>query len=201
MTAGPAPAWRPLSPRRLAPILVALLALLASASGCGSSGSNGDRLPPADDPVAWAGRVCAALAPLSTLKGPPADQLDPNSPAIGRAALIAYFDTAQQAARQTLTGLDQAGPAPIPGGQDTATRLRGAITTLRGAYGDAKNQITKIDPDDPLGLGSQLPGILETLQAATRNVNLNGLGEDPALNEALAQAPQCTLLPKSAPGN
>jgi hypothetical protein len=198
MTAGPASARPAPSTRRLASSAVVLLALLAAASGCGSGS---DALPATDDPVAWVGRVCAALAPLGTLKGPPADQLDPNSPAIGRAALIAYFDTAQQASALTLTGLDQAGPSPIPGGQDTETRLRTAVTTLRGAYADAEAEIKKIDPDDPLGLSSQLPPILETLSTATKDVNLNGLGAGPAFNDAVAQAPQCSLLPKGATGN
>jgi hypothetical protein len=184
----------------MAGLALAVLALLAGLSGCGLSPS-GDRLPTADDPVAWAGRVCAALAPLSTLRGPPADQLDPNNPAIGRATLIAYFDNAQQAAAQTLTGLDQAGPSPIPGGQDAATTLRAAVITLQGAYADAKAKISKIDPDDPLGLGSQLPPILEALAATTHDTNLNSVADAPALNDAVAQAPQCSLLPRAASGN
>jgi len=171
--------------------VVAALALLLVA-GCGGAG--GGQLPTADDPVAWAGRLCSSLQPLGALKGP-WPKLDPNNPAAGRDALISYFSSAEEAAGQALEGLKQAGPSPIAGGDDAATRVHGALLRLQAAYHDAKVKLDAIDPNDPVGLGTQLPGIFSALAAASNDTNLDTVGANQALNDAVKKAPSCSLVP------
>jgi hypothetical protein len=175
--------------------VIAALAVFLVA-GCGGSGGGG-QLPTADDPVAWAGRLCASLQPLGALKGP-WPKLDPNNPAAGRDALITYFDSAEQAAGQSLEGLKQAGPSPIAGGDDAATRVHGALLRLQAAYHDAKVKLDAIDPNDPVGLGTQLPDIFKALAAASNDKDLDTVGNNQALNDAVKQAPSCRLVPAAA---
>jgi hypothetical protein len=191
------------SPGRIGPgrlgagtVVAALaLTLLTLVAGCGGSG--GGQLPTADDPVAWAGRLCASLQPLGALKGP-WPKLDPNNPAAGREALISYFSSAEEAAGQALDGLKQAGPSPIAGGDDAATRVHGALQRLQAAYHDAKVKLDAIDPNDPVGLGTQLPGIFQALAAASNDKDLATVGSNQALNDAVKQASSCRLVPAAA---
>jgi hypothetical protein len=176
--------------------VVAALAVVLM-TGCGGPGAGGGQLPTADDPAAWAGRLCASLQPLGALKGP-WPKLDPNNPAAGRDALISYFSSAEEAAGQALEGLKQAGPSPIAGGDDAATKVHGALLRLQAAYHDAKVKLDAIDPNDPVGLGTQLPGIFQALAAASNDKDLDAVGTNQALNDAVKQAPSCRLVPAAA---
>jgi hypothetical protein len=172
-------------------LVVALLAL-GLVAGCGGS-AGADRLPAADDPVAWAGRVCASLQPLSALKGH-GPALDPNNPAASKQVLSAYFADTEQRAEQSLNGLDQAGPSPIAGGDDVTAKLRASLQRLRAAYAEAKQQVDAIDADDPVALGSRLPEIFTALSAAA-DKDLQSLDANRELNDAVKQAPSCSLIP------
>ena len=175
--------------RRLLVVFSVLLALLTA--GCGHSGD--DPLPATNDPTAWAGRLCDSLQPLSALKTDTPD-FNRNNPAESRQAMSQYFQRAGDAANQSLNGLAQVGPSPIRGGDQVANRLRGALSQLRSAYLGAKTKVDEVDPNDPVGMGTQLPGILTDLAAATNNANLNSVGVNPDLDAAIKQAPSCTLI-------
>jgi hypothetical protein len=165
-----------------------LLALLTA--GCGHSD---EPLPAASDPVAWAGRLCDSLQPLSALKND-IPNFNRNNPAESRLAMSQYFQRAGDAAGQSLKGLDQVGPSPIKNGDQVAGQLHGALTQLQKAYADAKTKVDAVDPNDPVGMGTQLPGILTELADATNNKNLDSIGANPDLNAAVRQAPSCSLV-------
>jgi hypothetical protein len=178
-------------------IVAAVLTLVVSLAGCATPAPGNGQLPAADDPVAWAGRLCASLQPLGALKGQlPA--MDPNDPSTGRATLSTYFTSAEQAADQALTGLAGAGSSPIAGGDDAVAALSGALHRLRDAYHEAKTKIDAIDPKDPVGLGTQLPGIFSSLAAASNDAALNTLGTNAGLNDAVKKAASCSLMSRSA---
>jgi hypothetical protein len=185
--------------RRFAAALLAAVSVAVLASGC--SGSGDDRLPPADDAVAWAGRLCSSLQPLASLKGE-TPNFDRNNPAESRQAMSQYFQRAAEAAAESVHGLQEAGPSPIPGGDDVAGKLHGALLALQQAYNNARSKVETVDPNDPVGMGTQLPGILSSLVNATDNASLKTIGVNPALNDAVRKAPSCALgTPGGAPGN
>lgn len=173
-----------------------ILALLTGAliAGCGGQDpdkvAEGDRLPPADDPVAWAGRVCSALSLLSGTTGP---ALDPNNPAASKDALARSWADTEQRIGESLRGLDAAGPSPIPGGDDTARQLRDALNGLRGAFADARTELDGIDPKDPAALATRLTAIKTRLDVAHASTALSSMGDNAALNEAVKKAPSCAV--------
>jgi hypothetical protein len=105
-----------------------------------------------------------------------------------------YFGQAVTAADQSIQGLEQAGPSPVPGGDDVASRLHSALGQLRTAYKHAQSKVDSVDPTDPVGMGTQLPAILTELDNATNSASLSSIGNDPALNDAVRQAPSCALV-------
>jgi len=68
---------------------------------------------------------------------------------------------------------------------------------LRDAYRDARAKIDAIDPGDPVGLGTQLPGIFTALAAASNDKDLASLGTNQALDDAVKKSPSCSLVPRS----
>jgi hypothetical protein len=179
---------------RRAAVLV-LAGLLGMLAGCGGS----DDLPRADDPVAWAGRLCAAMQPLATVSGR-TPEFDRNNPANSQNSMIQYFADASDRAGDSLRGLAAAGPSPIPGGDATATRLTVALQRAQQAYAAARDKLDRLDPSDPVGLSVQLPEVLEGVGEATQAQDLAALGSDPALNDAISKSPSCRMIPKAGAG-
>jgi hypothetical protein len=186
--------------KRVGTVVALAVAVGGLVGGCG--GPSGDEnLPPTTDSVAWAGRLCASLQPLGALRGS-TPNFDRNNPSESRQAMSQYFAQAQTAADESLWGLGQAGPSPIPGGDDVANKLRNSLVQLQAAYQHAKTKVEAVDPSDPVGLGSQLPGILTELDTATDNASLRQIGSNEALNEAVQKAPSCSLVGRGgADGN
>jgi hypothetical protein len=177
-------------PARLVGFSAAVL-MLAGVAGCGASG---DPLPPADDPVAWAGRLCSAMVPLAAIRnGTP--RVDPNDPAATRDSLSRFFSSATDRADQAIIGLRAAGPSPTRAGAQAARRLDEALHRARAAYAQARDRIERVNPGDPFGMGTQLPAILRDLTAATADPQFGAMGIDPVLSSAIKQAPSCALLP------
>lgn len=134
--------------------LVAALVLAVSAAGCAASADT-------DDPAIWADRVCTALVPLV--------QASDNRPAVNAAdfaatkqSMSAALAAAADAVPQTLSGLDAAGPSPIPGGDDVVTKLRDLVSELRATMLDTK---IKLDAADPADAGAFIGALADGLSA------------------------------------
>jgi hypothetical protein len=124
---------------------------------------------------------------------------DRNDPVASRDALSRYFADTATRAGQSLQGLDGAGPSPIPGGDAAAAGLRGALERLRSAYTDARDQVDRVDPSDPVALGSRLPDILGNLRDASEHAGLNEqLRANQPLTEAVRRAPSCGVIASAA---
>lgn len=167
------------------------LVLTFALAGCG--GNTPEQLPPTDDPVVWAGRLCAALTPLTGLRNQQPD-FNPNDPAASRETLGRFFDNAQARISESIAGLGQLGPSPIPGGDEVATKVRGELERQRTTFDTARDKVEAVDPTDPIELGAKLPDILNGLSAASTDPALRSLTGNAPLNDALRQSPSCGLL-------
>ncbi len=169
-----------------------MLLLVLALAGCGG-GHIPEKLPPTDDPVIWAGRLCAALTPLTGLRNQKPD-FNPNDPAVSRDSLIRFFDDTQARIAESTTGLEQVGPSPIPGGDDAAAKVRGELDRLKNTFGTARSQVEAVDPTDPIELGVKLPDILNGLSAASTDPALKALVGNQQLADAVRQSPSCALI-------
>lgn len=184
---------RPGSAKAHALVAVALAGL---ATGCAND--TGEKLPPTDDPVAWAGRLCSSLSPLTGLRNM-RPRIDPNDPAAGKDSLSRYFNDTGTRIGDSLAGLDQVGPSPIPGGDEVAGKVRGALNRLRTAFDTAKIKLEGVDTGNPVELGTRLPEILSGLADATKDKDLNAVGGNEALDDAVRRSPSCAMVKGTPP--
>lgn len=175
---------------------LALTAFAGLVTGCGND--HPENLPPTDDPVVWAGRLCSSLTPLTGLRNL-RPKIDPNNPGASKDSLSQYFNDTGTRIGDSLKGLDQVGPSPIPGGDAVAGKMRGALERLRTAFDAARIKVDGVDTGNPVALGTQLPAILEGLAGATQNKDLSTLGDNQALNDAVRQSPSCAMVEGAPP--
>ncbi|HEY9413335.1 MAG TPA: hypothetical protein VIQ30_01125 [Pseudonocardia sp.] len=185
----------PRSPR-LAAHVVVLATFAGLVTGCGSD--RPENLPPTDDPVVWAGRLCSSLGPLTGLRNL-RPHVDPNDPGASKASLSQYFNDTEGRIGESLEGLDQVGPSPIPGGDDVTGRVRAALQRLHKAFEDAKFKVDNVDTSDPVALGTRLPEILTGLADAAKDKDLSTTGDNEALNDAVRQSPSCAMIKGASP--
>lgn len=186
---------------RIALVTAALAAVLLGA-GCtvpvpglpapsGAAPAAGTAVPTETDPVAWMGKICTALLPAVKAQGT-TPKLDPANPRDSIAAFSSYLGQATTAADGALNGIAAAGPSPIQGGDQAVSALSSTLTAFRDAASEAKTKIDAIDPSNTRRLATELPQAVQPLTALARQPNAAAeLGNNPALEQAAAQAPQC----------
>lgn len=182
--------------RRLIAHALALSTFAGLVTGCASD--HPENLPPTDDPVVWAGRLCSSLSPLTGLRNM-RPRVDPNNPQASKDSLSQYFNDTGARIGESLQGLDQVGPSPIPGGDQVAGKVRGALNRLRTAFDAARIKVDGVDTSNPVALGTQLPDILSGLADATQDKDLNTMGDNQALNDAVRQSPSCAMVKGTPP--
>jgi len=187
--------------------ILAVVAATVVLSGCSAtvSGSasptgavtGGGTIAATTDPVAWVDKVCGSLLPLQrSLSNEP--QFDQNDPAAAVKALSDFLGRAEAAVDQALSGLDAAGPSPVPNGDASVARVKTALTTVRSAFDQVKTTLDKIDPNNTTDLITALPQAVAPLEQLSKLQDpTTDLKSSPELKAAAAKAPNCQTLEKS----
>jgi uncharacterized protein YceK len=188
-------------------VILAVVAAAVVLSGCSAtvSGSasptgaatGGGTVAATTDPVAWVDKVCGSLLPLQqSLSNEP--QFDQNDPAAGVKALSDFLGRGEAAVDQALSGLDEAGPSPVPNGDASVARVKTALTTVRSSFDQVKTTLDKIDPNNTTDLITALPQAVAPLaQLSKLQDPTTDLQSSPELKAAAAKAPNCQTLEKS----
>ncbi len=157
----------------------------------GAAPAAGTAVPTVTDPVAWMDKICTAMLPaLKTRAAQP--KLDTANPRDSIAALSTYLGEAGTAVDGAINGMAAAGPSPIEGGDQAVTALTTTLTSFRDSAREAKTKLDAIDTSNPRTLATELPQAIEPLTALSNAPNPAAeLGNNPELNQAAAQAPQC----------
>jgi len=188
-------------------LILAVVAAAVVLSGCSAtvSGSasptgaatGGGTVAATTDPVAWVDKVCGSLLPLQqSLSNEP--QFNQNDPAAGVKALSDFLGRGEAAVDQALSGLDEAGPSPVPNGDASVARVKTALTTVRSSFDQVKTTLDKIDPNNTTDLITALPQAVAPLaQLSKLQDPTTDLQSSPELKAAAAKAPNCQTLEKS----
>ena len=183
--------------------LVTVLAAAALAlTGCSTSTTGSPVVGTSEraatnDPVVWMNRVCGSLLPFQqTLKtAPPSTDRDPTATA---QAISAFLGRSETALDTSLADLDAAGPSPVAGGDAALAKLKSALTTVRASINRTKTALDNIDPTNGLEVASTLPTVFVSLADLVKiQDSTTDLRNNPALQAAAAQAPNCQTLKAS----
>jgi hypothetical protein len=175
-------------------VAAAALTTTACANGGEPDATQPDPATPTEETVAWADSACSALVPVvESVQAPPPVEL--SDPAATRQAYLDYFDAASRQAEQALQAVTEAGPPPMPGGEELVRNLRDQLGDLQDDLGDARAWLEATDPSD-------IPGVGEAIVAAGNVIGSLGntahavaaISADPQLRPAFEQAQSCDEL-------
>ena len=178
-------------------LLIALAAAAMSLTGCTTTATGSASDAATSDPVVWMNRVCGSLLPFQqTLKtAPPNTGGDPTATAKSISAFLGRNETAIDKA---LADLDAAGPSPIAGGDAAIAKVKSALTTIRASFTRTKAAVDNIDPNNAVEVASTLPTVFVSLAELVKiQGSTTDLRDNPALQAAAAQAPNCQSLKAS----
>jgi hypothetical protein len=126
-------------------VATALLVVAAAVAGCGDDRSDrGDVAP-----EAWAGRVCAALAPwrgeIDALTGRAQAQMDAaKSPDQAKKSLVELLAGAETSSERARAAVAAAGLPDAANGRRVATEFAQSLERTRDAYGRAKTAVNAL---------------------------------------------------------
>jgi hypothetical protein len=182
-----------------------VLAALAAGplAGCGgddagpggtpaATGSAADATPRAKaskETVAWAGRVCDALAGGLTKSPPP--KIDPKDVAASERAIAAYMTGMAKRLGTVRTRLGKVGPPPVPDGKSLLSGTDADLKAVQGQLLEAASGLRKTKVGTPAfrtaqGNAGKAMRRLGGYQPPTR-----ALRADPALGDAFTRAAPC----------
>jgi hypothetical protein len=205
----PARPGRPSGRRSVrAALLTALAAAALTLTGCSTSAtgspvgatSNGagtTALPATTDPVVWMNRVCGSLLPLqqTLTAAPPRTDDDPTATA---KSISVFLGRSETAIDTSLADLDAAGPSPVAGGDAAIAKLKSALRTIRTSFDRTKTALDNIDPTNAVEVAATLPTVFVSLAELVKiQDSTTDLRNNPALQAAAAQAPNCQSLKTS----
>jgi hypothetical protein len=146
------------------------------------------------DLVAWAGDLCGAIRPLEEKFDGFSSfaPTDPADPAAVIDQLRATFSGIGPVFDDAHDAVDDAGPPPVDGGDETYNNMLTVLSTAADAFDQIDQQLADIDPTDPAALESLTPiftGIGEQLQDAGDQLDQAfGTAE---MKDAFAASPDC----------
>jgi hypothetical protein len=148
---------------------------------------------PGSDPVAWVDRVCGALLSFTTPALEQPDFGDADLASIKK-RLSDYLGTIVTGLQQSRTQLGQVGRSPVEGGDETVTRIDGALTELEQDIATAKGKVDSADPSDPEEFLATITEAETELGRIAEPNALADLGALPRLDKAAAKALNCQQL-------
>ncbi|HEY4419566.1 MAG TPA: hypothetical protein VGN22_08610 [Pseudonocardia sp.] len=116
-------------------------------------------------------------------------------PAAAKQAYLAYIDRALGEAEQAARQVDEAGAAPVQGGDELTRDVQSRLTDLRQDLMQAKAQVEAADPADPVAFGRAAAAAGNILGSMGHSAQaVAAVSGDPQLNAAFDQAEPCNQL-------
>lgn len=184
-------------------VCAGLATVLTAATGCGGSPSGPDKAA-----VAWEDQVCGAIGSQFTERALRKPEPNLDSQAAAQQAESAYLADVLTGLDGAITGVTQAGPAPVSGGDEVLHQVVGALGQLKTTISDAKTKIDQADPARPGAVSQALTVAANSVTVSSQTAAgvLKQIDNSyPTLAAAEQQAPNChkfdnvTLPPTPSP--
>jgi hypothetical protein len=196
-------------PRNTPPaLLLSAVAAMALGSGCtttmsGSASADSAEIAASSsgDAVAWVDQVCGPLIPFIRTAGSPPEPSQARDPAALVQNISDYLEEAEDAAETAISGMSDAGPSPVAGGDEIIDRLSGTLSTFQTSFRDARTRIEAVDLNDQQALLTEVPAAVAPLeQLANMPDPIAGLQGSPELDQAAEQAANCQQIEREFGG-
>ena len=196
-------------PRTTPPALIfSAVAAMALGSGCtttvpGSAAADSAAVaaPGSGDTLAWVDQVCGSLLPFIRAAGSPPEPAGASNPASLVQNITDYLEEVEDAADSAISGMADAGPSPVEGGDQIVDQLSGNLSTARDSYRTARTRIEAVDINDPQELRTELPAAIAPLEQLSNlpdpTAELRG---SPELRQAGEQAANCQQIEREFGG-
>jgi hypothetical protein len=161
----------------------------AGATSAASSGAQAT-----SDPVAWVNGVCGSLLGFTRVVSTPPVTTNSASPEKAVSGLSAYLGNAVSAIDKVTTDLKDVGPSPVAGGDAAITTINDAFGQMRASFQAAKSTIDAVNPSDLSQVATALPAAMAKLEDLSNLRLASDLQDNPELDRAAAQAPNCQAL-------
>lgn len=157
------------------------------------------------DGVKWVGQLCGLVGGFaqSQQKGPGVDK---SSAEAFKQSSIAQIDSAEQAANDTVSGLQGLGPSPINGGDKVNTTFQDSFVQVTEVLRSAKGKAEGVDTSNEQTFKGGMLAVQEELKRGEQisfNKQFEEFDKNKELNQAAMKAPECQALmtpPAPPPG-
>ncbi|MBK0865591.1 MULTISPECIES: hypothetical protein [unclassified Saccharopolyspora] len=150
--------------------------------------------------VAWTGKLCGLVGSFSASQQQ-APQVDRSNTDAFKNSSVAQMTAAEQAANQTVTGLQQIGPSPIKGGDQVAGTFVDGFSQVRDILSTAKGKAEQVDSHDKQAFTAGMTGVQDELKKGQQldfSAQFEQFSKNAELNQAATQAPECQQLTAQA---
>lgn len=157
--------------------------------------------PPQAKPesIAWAGKLCGFVGGFaaSQQQAPPVDK---SNPEVFKGSSVAQMTAAEKSADDTLHGLQNIGPAPVPGADHVAQTFQGGFQQVHDVLDGAKGKAQSVDTSNQQAFTAGMTGVQQELQKG-QGINFDAqfaeFDKNGDLRNAAGYAPQCQVLMKA----
>jgi hypothetical protein len=181
-------------------LVLAMIATLLALGGCSDSSRSASPAPaprpfaPEDpgspsSPETWLGQVCTALVPA--VRSGPAPAVVPTDAAGTRDRWVSFLGERQQALAAAADGINAAGPAPVPGGQQVTEPVVTVLRDRASAARDAVGELTAVPADAEATLLQTVQEVQSRFPLTGPAPSLNDLALTPELSRVAATVPTC----------
>lgn len=189
-------------------LILSAVAAMALGSGCtttvpgaATADSQAVAAQGSGDAVAWVDQVCGSLLPFIRAAGSPPQPADAGDPATLVRNISDYLAAAEATAESAISGMADAGPSPVAGGDQIVDQLSGTLSTFQSSFRTARTRIEDVDVNDPQALLTELPAAVAPLeQLATMPNPAADLRGSPELDQAAEQAANCQQIEREFGG-
>ena len=152
--------------------------------------------PVAAEGVAWTGKLCGLVGNFSASQqnAAPVDRTNTDT---FKNSSLAQMAAAEKAATDTVSGLQQLGPSPVPGGDQGAHTFVDGVSQVRDILTTAKTKAEQVDTRDKQAFTQGMVGVQEELKKGQQldfSAQFAELSKNQQLNEAAGKAPECQAL-------
>lgn len=157
---------------------------------------------PAPENVAWTNRLCELVGGFAAAqrKSPPADK---SSREAFKSSAVEQLDLAVQTAGDTLSGLREMRPAPIPGAEGVPDEFAKRFVRVRDVLTTARDKAENVDTGNRESFTTGMQEVQKELEKGKSidfGAGFSRFNDNPALLEAAAQAPACESMTSSPSG-